>query len=149
MVSATDVPADKLIKKVAEKLSKEETMKSPKWADIVKTGPHTQRKPADKDWWFTRCASILRKADIEGKIGVGRLRTWYGGRKNRGSKPEHHVDSSGNIIRKAIQTLEKSGYLKKEKVGRTITPKGKSLLSKTVLEIKGKKEVKKEATTTA
>ena len=136
MVSATDVPADKLIKNVAEKLKKDEVMKAPKWAPFVKTGPHVEKKPAERDWWFTRCASILRKAEIEGVIGVGRLRTWYGSRKNNGVKPEHHVDASGNIIRKAIQQLERAGYLKKEKAGRSLSPKGKSLLHKTALEVK-------------
>ena len=142
MVSATDASANKLIKVVSEKLKQDEVMRPPKWVPFVKTGAHVQKQPQDKDWWFARCASILRRTEIEGTVGVGRLRTWYGGRKARGSRPEHHVDASGNVIRKAIQTLEKSGYLKKEGAGRVLTPKGKSLLHKSALEAK-KMDVKK------
>lgn len=136
MVSAADVPADKLIKKTAEKLKSDDLMRPPKWVPFVKTGAHVEKKPVERDWWYTRCASILRKADVEGVIGVGRLRTWYGSRKNRGVKPEHHVDASGSIIRKAIQQLERAGYLKKEKAGRSLSPKGRSLLHKTALEVR-------------
>ena len=137
MVSATDISADKLIKSTAEKLKKDELMRPPKWSAFVKTGPHVQKKPDEKDWWYIRCASILRRSYIEGVVGVGTLRTWYGGRKNRGSKPEKHVDASGNILRKAVQTLEKAGYLKKEKAGRSLSSKGRSLLHKSALENKG------------
>ena len=138
MVSALDVPAEELIKKVAEKLKQNDKIKPPEWSEFVKTGAHVERKPTDKDWWYVRCASLLRKTYIEGKVGVGKLKTWYGGRKNRGSRPEHHVDASGSVIRKALQQLESAGYIKKDKTGRVLTASGQSLLHKTVLEIKKK-----------
>jgi len=135
MVSAQDVPSQILIKKLAEKLKQNEKIKPPEWSEFVKTGAHVERKPTQKDWWYTRCASILRKTYIEGKVGVGKLKTWYGGRKNKGSNPEHHVDASSNIIRKALQQLESAGLVKKEKTGRKVSPTGQSLIHKTVLEI--------------
>lgn len=137
MVATNEVPADLLISNLKDKLKQNEKIKQPDWASFVKTGPHAERKPVEEDWWYTRCASILRRASIRGKIGVGKLKTWYGGRKNRGTKPEHHVDAGGSVIRKAIQQLEAAGYLKKEKAGRVLSPTGQSLIHKAVLEVKG------------
>ena len=134
MVSVLEAPTDKLIEKVAEKLKTEEAIKVPAWLTFVKSGAHSERKPQSKNFWFLRCASILRKAYLEGNIGVGRLRVWYGRRKCYGTSPEHHVDAGGKIIREAMKQLEGAGLLKKEKVGRSITPKGKSLLDKIAME---------------
>ncbi|MEA2004384.1 MAG: 40S ribosomal protein S19, partial [archaeon] len=57
-----------------------------------------------------------------------RLRTVYGGRKNKGYKPEKRRNASGNIIRKCIQQLEKAGFVKIVPKGRGITPKGQKFL---------------------
>lgn len=137
MVSALEVPASELIAVVSEKLRKEGIVKPPRWAKFVKTGPHVKRKPHAEveEWWYVRCASILRKIYSKGNIGVGKLKTWYGGRKRYGTSPEHHVDAGGSIIRKALQQLEFAGYIKKVKAGRELTPKGRSFLEKSALEI--------------
>lgn len=135
MVSALDVPAEMLILKISEKLKTEKLIEPPQWTRFVKTGTFAQRKPHNPDWFYDRCASILRRIYIEKNVGVGRLRTRYGGRKNPGTRPEHHADASGNIIRKALQQLEKAGFIKKEKVGRVLTPAGLSLLEKTAVSI--------------
>jgi small subunit ribosomal protein S19e len=135
-----EAPAGELIKKLAEKLKSESAIKAPIWTAYAKSGPHAERKPQEKDFWYVRSASILRKLYIEKNIGVGRLRTWYGRSKSRGGRPEHHVDAGGSIIRKAMQQLETAGYVKKEKTGRILTPKGRSLVDKTVMEFyKGEK----------
>jgi len=134
MVSALEAPADELIKKLAEKLKSESAIKAPVWMGYAKTGPHAERKPQEKDFWYTRAASILRKLYLEKNVGVGKLRTWYGRSKSYGSSPEHHVDAGGSIIRKALQQLESAGYVKKEKTGRTLTSKGRSFIDKTVME---------------
>jgi small subunit ribosomal protein S19e len=140
MVSALEAPAGELIKKLAEKLKSESAIKAPAWTAYAKSGPHAERKPQEKDFWYVRSASILRKLYIEKNVGVGRLRTWYGRSKSKGSRPEHHVDAGGSIIRKAMQQLEAAGYVKKEKTGRVLTPKGRSLVDKAVMEFyKGEK----------
>ncbi len=110
-------------------------IKAPEWSNYVKTGAHAMRPPEDNDWWYVRAASILRKVRTRGPIGVGNLRTWYGGRKNRGVKPEKHVDAGGKVIRTCLQQLEQAGYIKKEAVGRVVTPKGQSLLDKAAAEV--------------
>lgn len=132
-MGALDVSPQILVNKVAEKLHGNENIKPPAWSAYAKTGPHVERLPGP-DFWYVRCASILRKAYSD-KLGVGRLRTYYGGRTSRGTHPGHHMPAGGNIIRKAMQQLEKAGYLKKEKVGRMITAQGKFLLDSTAKEI--------------
>jgi small subunit ribosomal protein S19e len=128
MVTVYEVSPNELIEKLAEEL-KEMGVQEPEWALYVKTGAHKERRPDDSDWWFVRCASILRKVNMNGPVGVERLRSAYGGRKNRGCAPERFVKGSGNIIRKALQALEaKDLILKAENGGRIISPKGHALL---------------------
>jgi len=134
-----DVPQEQLIKKTAEALKKEIHM--PSWAPFVKTGTHKQRPPVEDDWWYIRAASVLRKVYLLGPIGVSKLRTLYGGKKNRGVKPEKFKEGSGSIARKILQQLEEAKLVKQEEKskhkGRVITPKGASLLFATAKEIKG------------
>lgn len=134
MVNVREVKASELIERVAEKL-KEDT-EQPEWTNYVKTGQGRENKPEEEDWWFKRSASILRKVYLNGEIGVKALREWYGGGKRKGPKPKKHTKASGKIIRKALQQLEAAGYVEKSKKGRKLTPKGRSLLESTTVEIK-------------
>ncbi|MCE4618590.1 MAG: 30S ribosomal protein S19e [Desulfurococcales archaeon] len=137
MVTALEVPADLLIKRVAEKLKKYEQIKPPAWAYFVKTGVHKEKPPEDPDWWYVRAASMLRKMYKSGEpIGIETFRTIYGGRQNRGSAPEHFRKGSGSIVRKILQQLEAAGLVVKVPgKGRTLSPAGRSLLDKTAKEI--------------
>lgn len=127
MVTALDVEANKLIEKTAHKL-KEMKLEKPEFVSFVKSGAHAERPPQHSDFWYFRCASVLRQAYIRGNIGVNKLRTHYGGRKNRGVRPQHHKKSGGKIIRKAMQLLEKAGLLSKQKTGRVLSAKGRKFL---------------------
>ena len=124
-----------LIEKAAEELKKLEPIKAPDWAPFVKTGVHKEIPPSIKDWWYVRAASVLRHVYRFGPIGVSKLRVKYGGKKNRGVKPEHFYKGSGSILRKIIQQLEKEGFVKKDlkslRKGRLITAKGKKFLDDT------------------
>jgi len=139
MATVKEVDTQELIKKAAERLEKMEEIKPPVWAEFVKTGVHKERPPEQKDWWSIRAAALLRRVYLE-QTGVSRLRNVYGGRKNRGHKPEHKRKASGAVIRKALQQLEKAGFVKTEKgKGRTITSKGQQFLDKIAKEIKSGK----------
>lgn len=120
----------KLIEKAAEELKKE--IKMPEWAKFVKTSTAKERPPVNLDWWYMRAASLLRKLYLNSPIGVNRLKKFYGGKKNRGHKPERVYKGSGKIIRVILQQLEKLGFVNKEEKlkykGRKITPKGKKFL---------------------
>jgi len=136
MVNIREVKASKLINEIAEKLKQEEKIEKPEWAKHIKTGQHAERRPSETDWWYKRTASIFRKLQLNPGTGVSSLRTWYGGKKDRGAAPEHHRKASGKIIRTAIQQLEEAGYVEKAESGRKTTSKGQSLLEKTVADLK-------------
>jgi len=136
MTTVYDIPAKDLIDAVAQKLKKIESIVEPEWSGIVKTGAHKENPPLEKDWWHIRCASILRKIYINGTIGVERLRAEYSGKKDRGSKPYKVRSGSGAIVRKALQQLEKAGFVSKIKgKGRVLTQKGRSFLDNTAHEV--------------
>jgi small subunit ribosomal protein S19e len=128
MTTVYDVPADLLISNVAKELSENKKINTPEWAIYVKTGVHKERRPQDMDWWYTRCASILRRVYMDGPVGMNSLRSYYGGKKDNGSSPEKFAKGSGSIIRTALHQLENAGYVAKIKEGRIITPEGKSFL---------------------
>ena len=127
MINAYDVEANKLIGKAAEKL-KEMKIEKPAFVGLVKTGAHASRPPLSDDFWYVRCASILRQAYINNEVGINRLRRHYGGKKRRGVRPAVHAPSGGSTIRKAMQQLEKAGLLAKAKTGRVLTAKGRKFL---------------------
>ncbi|MEA3343189.1 MAG: 30S ribosomal protein S19e [archaeon] len=136
MTTVYDVDPNKLIEETAKELKKDENISPPEWSHFTKTGAHKERVPTDTDWWYTRAAAILRRIYTE-KQGVSALRRAYGGRKNKGYKPERFTQGSGSIARKALQQLEKSSLVKKEKNGRAITPKGRKLLDNIASKIIG------------
>ena len=135
MTTVFDVPADLLIEKVAEEFKNNEKINSPAWSNFVKTGVHKERKPENADWWYVRCASIIRRVYMDGPVGVMSLRTFYGGKKDRGVTPEVFKKGSGAIIRNALHQLEDAGYVEKVEGGRVVSPQGRSFLDKTAGEI--------------
>jgi len=128
MTTVYDLPADILIRKTAEELRAMESVDAPDWAAFAKTGVHKQAPPYDEDWWYTRAAAVLRRIYVDGPIGVERLRSFYGGKQNRGSNPDKFRKGSGSVIRKVVQQLEGEGLVENGEKGRRITAKGKSLL---------------------
>ena len=116
---------------LAIELQKFPEFEKPVWMDFVKTGLSKKRVPEDADFWFKRAASILRQLYIQGVVGVERLRTRYGGRKNRGVRPARFKKSSGKILRVILQQAEKAGLVEKvadKQFGRRLTKKGREFL---------------------
>ena len=135
MAKVHDVPQDLFISKLTNVL-KNEDIPPPSWIPYVKTGVHADRPPQDSDWWYTRCASILRKIYLNGPIGIKELRGMYGGGKPHSYGAAHHKDAGGSIIRNAIYGLEKLGYLEKvEKKGRVVSKQGMQKADKLATEI--------------
>jgi len=123
--------------KLAEALKKIHEFKEPEWVQFVKSGPSKERPIEDPDFWFKRSASILRQIYKHKIVGVNRLRTKYGSKKNRGMKPEHFMKSGGKIIRTILQQSDKAGFTesfkgikgtKDKKAGRRMTEAGKKFL---------------------
>ena len=138
MPTPYDVPASVLINRLAQHLKDNlDKVAPPKWAAFVKTGSHTERPPENPDWWYTRCASLLRKIYLNGPIGLAHLRSKYGGRVDRGVKPEHAGSGGGAIIRNALQQLEAVGLVEiLGRRGRVLTGEGRRLLDRLSTEIK-------------
>lgn len=120
--------------KLIETLEKDKNIVAPEWAKFVKTGVHKERPPMQDNWWTIRAASALRKVAKHGPIGVNSLAKQYGGRQNRGYKPDVKKSGSRNIVRKVLQQLEQAGYIHANsngKAGKIVTQKGKELLVNT------------------
>lgn len=116
---------------LAEALKKIPEFVVPEWALYVKSGVSRQRPPVAADFWYTRAASILRQLYVRGVLGVGRMRTRYGSRKDRGGKPDKFVKSGGKIIRVILQQAEAAGLVEKVtrmQHGRRLTQSGRDLL---------------------
>lgn len=138
MPTPYDVPAQIFIEKLTRYVKDNiDQVTPPPWAHYAKTGTFATRQPQDPDWWFTRCASILRKTYTRGPIGVERLRAQYGGRKDGGTRPEHVRKGAGGNIRKVFQQLEAAGLVESLKgQGRVLSSEGRRLLDTIATELK-------------
>jgi len=138
-----DVPAFKFIEKVAKHLKENvDAISPPAWASAVKTGIQAEKQPQDPAWWYTRCASILRKIYFHGPIGAEQLRADYGGATGYRGSPEHAVKAGGSIVRKALQQLQTAGLVETSGTkGRRVTKEGRKLLQELAEEL-GKDLVK-------
>jgi small subunit ribosomal protein S19e len=137
MTTPFDIEPNSFIARLAEKLKENDNIKPPEWAGYVKTGSHKEKLPVQKDWWYIRAAAVLRKLYVKGPLGVEKLRAEYGGAKRRGCRPHKATKGSGAIIREILTQLDKAGFVSKvEREGRTLTPKGRSLLDSTAHEVR-------------
>ncbi len=123
--------------KLAEALKTLPEFKKPEWAEFVKSGPAKERPIDDPDFWHKRAASILRFIYVNKTVGVNKLRTKYGSKKNRGMRPEKFFKAGGKIQRVILQQADKAGLteiakpvkgIKKRKSGRQLTKKGTEFL---------------------
>ncbi|PIZ51282.1 30S ribosomal protein S19e [Candidatus Woesearchaeota archaeon CG_4_10_14_0_2_um_filter_33_13] len=139
MSQILQINPNELINKAADELKKQKLVQPTEWSAFVKTGHHQDRMPDSEDWWYARSAAILRSIAKLGPVGTQKLRHKYGGKKNRGHKPEKFFPASGSIIRKILQQLEKSELITKAEKGahkgRVLTPKGTSFLDKLAVQI--------------
>lgn len=130
MATVYDAPPEELIAEMSEKLKGIKQIEPPQWAGFVKTGASRKKMPSQKDWWYVRAASLLRKVYLHGPVGIPTLRRWYGGRKNRGHKPDAVRGGSGSVIKNMLVQLEEAGLVEKSREGRKVTPEGAALLDK-------------------
>ncbi len=131
MVNVAELPADTIIQQLAAHLKeKEKDVSPPAWTIYTKTGTHLERVPNNLDWWYVRCAALMRKLYVRGPIGVSRLSTAYGGGKQRGMAPRKFKRGSSLILRKAMTQLTKAGLVSKAEHGRVLTAKGRSLMDR-------------------
>jgi small subunit ribosomal protein S19e len=123
--------SEKYNKRLAQALKNIGEFKAPEWVSFVKTSAHLKRPSTEEDFWYKRAASILRQIYINGVVGVERLRTRYGGRKQRGQRAPEYRKGGGKIIRTILQQADTAGFTEKvkdKKSGRKLTEKGKNFL---------------------
>ncbi len=132
-----EISAQEYNLKLAEALKKIPEFKEPEWVQFVKSGTAKERPIDDPDFWYKRSASILRQIYKKGIVGVNRLRTKYGSKKNRGMRPERFKRGSGKIIRVILQQSDAAGFteiakiikgVRSKKPGRQLTQRGKKFL---------------------
>jgi small subunit ribosomal protein S19e len=123
--------------KLAEALKCVPEFVAPEWIVFAKSGASKARPIDDVDFWHKRAASILRQIYKKKIVGVSRLRTKYGSKKNRGYRPEEFRRASGKIIRTILQQSDKAGFteiapdvkgVRAKKPGRQLTASGKEFL---------------------
>ncbi len=132
MPTPRDIPSDVFLSRLSKHLKENVgEIAPPVWSATAKTSAHKEFPPQDRDWWYLRCASLLRKLYVHGPMGISRLRVEYGGRKRKGRRIEHTRPSGGSSIREPLQQLEKAGLVTHiEKEGRKLSKDGVSLLNK-------------------
>jgi len=137
MTSVFEINAQEYNLKLAEALKKIPEFEAPEWVSFVKSSSSKERPIDDPDFWYKRSASILRQIYKKKIVGVNRLRTKYGSKKNRGFKPERFKKAGGKIIRTILQQSDKAGFteiakdikdVRRKKPGRQLTKKGKDFL---------------------
>lgn len=134
MATLYDVPPDALLDELAGRLADE--FDRPEWAEFVKSGESRELPPEQDKFWHRRAASVLRKVALDGPVGVERLSTEYGGRKEGTGRwrvaSDRRSDGSKKIVRTVLQQLEEAGYVEDTNgEGRRITGDGRSLLDDT------------------
>ena len=118
-------------KKLAMLLKKSGDFTPPEWVALVKSGTGRMRPIDDSDFWYKRAASILRQMQMRGIVGVERLRTRYGNRKNRGMRPAEFRKGAGKLIRVILQQAEAAGLVEKangKRAGSQLTAQGKKMM---------------------
>ena len=100
----------------------------------MKTACFKELGPYDKDWLYTRAASIAYQMYMRQKVGVKGLRKHYGTKERRGTRTEHVRMAAGKNIRYCLIQLEAAGLVGTAKyeseegtsitMGKSLTPKG-------------------------
>lgn len=125
MIELFTVKPDEFNQVLADHLKNTSKVNPPKNVDLIKTCHGKQRAPCERDWYYKRAASIVRKMLLamhaDKNVGVRKLSSKYGCSKNRGSQPSKHVDGSRGLIRRIMQDLEKADWIVKEGCYRKIS----------------------------
>jgi small subunit ribosomal protein S19e len=146
-----DVPANKWVKTMAAHLKQEGKLVVPKITELVKTSHGRERAPQNDDWFYIRCAAVLRRVYLRPGTGCGGLGKAFANKKNNGSAPEHTVKASRGALQWACQALQKINLVKPGKIkGRVITKEGRKKVDSVAFNVKihrkitsAKKTVKK------
>merc|ERR1712113_265010 len=134
-VSVKDVSGHLFVKALAEFLKRSGKISQPEWTDIVKLSAANQLSPYDPDWFYIRCAAILRHLYIR-PTGMHGLTQVFSRKMRNGTKPSHRCLAHRTVIRKALQQLEAVGLCAVQKDGgRAVTSEGRRDLDRLAKEV--------------
>ncbi|RKO96678.1 hypothetical protein CXG81DRAFT_19068 [Caulochytrium protostelioides] len=130
-----DVSAHKFIEAYSAYLKRTGKLEVPKWVDLVKTASYKELAPIDPDWYFVRAAAVARHVYLRPGTSVLGLRKHNGGRKNRGSRPEHYALGSGAVDRAILKSLEAIKIVETTTKGRVLTSTGQRDLNRIATQV--------------
>uniref|UniRef100_A0A0X3NYR9 Small ribosomal subunit protein eS19 n=1 Tax=Schistocephalus solidus TaxID=70667 RepID=A0A0X3NYR9_SCHSO len=123
--SVKDVDGHSYVQALAKFLKKSEKVKQPEWVDIVKLSIANEQAPYDPDWFYVRCAAVLRHLYLR-PAGLAGLSKAFSRRKNNGVRPCHRARASTAVLRRCLHQVEAMGLCKKrDDGGREITSAGR------------------------
>ncbi|TGZ60097.1 hypothetical protein CRM22_008742 [Opisthorchis felineus] len=123
--SVKDINGHVFVKELAQFLKKSGKIKQPDCADLVKLSTANELAPYDPDWFYIRCAAILRHLYLRptGMLGLRRI---FSRKQRNGVRPSHRALAHSSVIRKALQQLESMGMcVKVETGGRALSSVGR------------------------
>ena len=121
-----DVSGAKWVKAMAAHLKQSGKLFVPNCTELMKQSHANERAPQNPDWFFLRCAAVLRRVYVRPGTGYGGLSKAFGLKKNNGSRPEKPIKASRGLLHWACRSLEGLKLLQKGKEsGRVLTREGR------------------------
>ena len=121
-----DVRPLRWVKAMAQHLKQEGKLFVPNCTEFMKTSHGRERAPQNPDWYFIRCASVLRAIYVRPGTGYGGMSKRFGIKKNRGSQPEITTRAARGLLHWCCRSLEGLKLIAKGKEsGRVITKEGR------------------------
>ena len=121
-----DVAANKWVRAMAAHLKQEGKLFVPSCTELVKTGYGRERAPQNPDWYYYRCAAVLRRIYVRPGTGYGGLSKAFGKKQNNGSAPEHTAKACRGLLHWCCRSLEGLKLVAKGKFsGRVLTKDGR------------------------
>ncbi|KAK3914804.1 40S ribosomal protein S19a [Frankliniella fusca] len=134
-VTLKDVDQHHFVKAFSAFLKKTGKMKCPDWVDLIKSARYKELAPYDPDWFYVRCAALIRHIYFRSPVGVGAVTKIFGGRKSNGVRPSHYCRGAGGVARKALQALEQLKLIEKGDGGRRLTVQGRRDLDRIAAQV--------------
>ncbi|AAZ10777.1 ribosomal protein S19, putative [Trypanosoma equiperdum] len=123
-----DVHPWRWVKICSQHFKQEGKMMVPNCAEIVKTSHGRERAPQNPDWYYIRCAAVLRAVYLRPGVGYGGLSKRFSSKKNRGSRPEITTRASKGLLHWCCKSLTKLELLEKCKgAGHRVTKLGRKV----------------------
>ena len=138
-----DVSANKWVRAMAGHLKQSGKLFVPNCTELMKQCNANQRAPQNPDWYFYRCAAVLRRVYCRPGTGYGGMGKAFGMLKNNGSRPEKTVKALRGLLHWACRSLEGLKLIQKGKEqGRILTREGRRACDTIAFNVKsGRKTV--------